>query len=502
MNKFDLHTFGLPSFGISDFRLTSFGGDGDGGRKAALPSPDLYYDLSLKSNEHPTRNIIDDMSGNGRHATIYNALYAKGSGYGKYAEDFMSWMYDITDSAGLEIEGRNLLRNSEIERHDSASGGEYLQIANIVSIYDKYGEGTYTFSFDAKSDVAGDMEFYAWPGTHDTFKYLFPLQGFQITTEYKRYTFTVDVYLQNPDATRAPICLFGEYGTGRKPWVKNVKVELGNKATPWTPAPEDQVSDLNIERTSEKVTIFANEAGVPQYYNFGNIGLKEFNISFKASVDCKLIVQTRKFGDSTLLQESTQIIADTLYHMNFETLDASEYAQRWVYFTSPIKYPLTITQIPEYEGAFVFDGIDDYASIGDITKGFKTLFMEVVPISINTILYDQRIRSADESDWTFAIYNPTAKVAYNELNTGGVTYINGNLNKTILADNLVGKRQVITIVNNTDISSKNGVLGADYEGRYPFSNMALYKVIGFYDELTPEQIQRVITKYNLKYEQI
>lgn len=33
-----------------------------------------------------------------------------------------------------------------------------------------------------------------------------------------------------------------------------------------------------------------------------------------------------------------------------------------------------------------------------------------------------------------------------------------------------------------------------------FSNMALYKLIGFYDELTPLQIEKVINDYKLKYD--
>lgn len=89
MNKFGLHTFGLPSFGISDFRLTSFGGDGDGGRKAALPSPDCYYDFSLGSNDDANREVVKDQSGNGNDAKIYNCAFAGMSGYGGYVQTWL-----------------------------------------------------------------------------------------------------------------------------------------------------------------------------------------------------------------------------------------------------------------------------------------------------------------------------------------------------------------------------------------------------------------------------
>ena len=88
MNKFGLHTFGLPSFGISDFRLTSFGGDGDGGRKAAFHSSlvDAWF-MSGYSNSDKPKEI---MGVRGNAIELKNFLYAKNSGFGKYAEDFMS----------------------------------------------------------------------------------------------------------------------------------------------------------------------------------------------------------------------------------------------------------------------------------------------------------------------------------------------------------------------------------------------------------------------------
>lgn len=49
--------------------------------KVTIPEPDVYYDLSLKDNSSPTRNIMDDLSGNGHDAEIFNAAYTESSGY-------------------------------------------------------------------------------------------------------------------------------------------------------------------------------------------------------------------------------------------------------------------------------------------------------------------------------------------------------------------------------------------------------------------------------------
>lgn len=150
------------------------------------------------------------------------------------------------------------------------------------------------------------------------------------------------------------------------------------------------------------------------------------------------------------------------------------------------------------DGAFVFDGIDDYAIMKNVTKGFKTLFMEVIP-SLTTdksgFLYDQRVGQT-----SFGISISLNYIAYNTYNWGGVTYINGKLNTTMNGKEVYLKHQIITIVNGTDLKPQKVVLGGDIGLFGYFSNMALYKLIGFYDELTPLQIEKVINDYKLKHD--
>lgn len=150
------------------------------------------------------------------------------------------------------------------------------------------------------------------------------------------------------------------------------------------------------------------------------------------------------------------------------------------------------------DGAFVFDGIDDYAIMRNVTKGFKTLFMEVIPsltIDKSGFLYDQRLRQT-----SFGISTSSNHTAYNAYNRGGVTYINGKLNTTMKGKEVYLKHQIITIVNGTDLKPQKVVLGGDIGLAGYFSNMALYKLIGFYDELTPLQIEKVINDYKLKHD--
>lgn len=150
------------------------------------------------------------------------------------------------------------------------------------------------------------------------------------------------------------------------------------------------------------------------------------------------------------------------------------------------------------DGAFVFDGVDDYAIMKNVKKGFKTVFMEVIPSLTKErggFIYDQRVGRT-----SFGINIFMNVIAYNSYNWDGVTYINGKLNTTIKDSEVYLKHQVITIVNGTDLEPKKVVLGGDIGLDGYFSNMALYKLIGFYDELTPLQIEKVINDYKLKYD--
>lgn len=150
------------------------------------------------------------------------------------------------------------------------------------------------------------------------------------------------------------------------------------------------------------------------------------------------------------------------------------------------------------DGAFVFDSVNDYAIMKNVKKGFKTVFMEVIPSLTKDkggFIYDQRVGRT-----SFGINIFMNVIAYNSYNWDGVTYINGKLNTTIKGSEVYLKHQVITIVNGTDLELQKVVIGGDVGLAGYFSNMALYKLIGFYDELTSLQIEKVINDYKLKYD--
>lgn len=187
------------------------------------------------------------------------------------------------------------------------------------------------------------------------------------------------------------------------------------------------------------------------------------------------------YGDTSLGELATIIFdikKDGEYELPASTYSAT-YNMKWQVRAD--SYPhtcnITIEQIPAYPNALVTDGVDDYGVVENLQQGVKVLFYTCNPFSLNKIFYDQT-----KQGWRkFNIYNQADKIAYNERNENGVTYIDGNLNSLLLANDLVNKKQIITIVNEG--SDANNTISPIYfsvnQHNGYFANLAFYNSIGF-----------------------
>lgn len=187
------------------------------------------------------------------------------------------------------------------------------------------------------------------------------------------------------------------------------------------------------------------------------------------------------YGDTSLGELATIIFdmkKDGEYELPASTYSAT-YNMKWQVIAA--SYPhtcnITIEQIPSYPNALVTDGVDDYGVVQNLQQGVKVLFYTCNPFSLNKILYDQT-----KQGWRkFNIYNQADKIAYNERNENGVTYIDGNLNSLLLANDLVNKKQIITIVN--DGADESNTISPIYfsvnQHNGYFANLAFYNSIGF-----------------------
>lgn len=182
------------------------------------------------------------------------------------AEDAMDDAQTALDQyANMQIGGRNLVRNSDVldnkfgkvdgyngtrtviednealsKKHvefecTTAGKGFYLNL--FPKTEDKIGK-TYTWSFWAKCNVnkSGTVGHEAGGMT-----------GINLTTEWQKYSRTW-VYR---DKTYSSITFYLNWNVGEILYIRDFKIEEGNKATSWTPAPED--TQVQIDTLGEEI---------------------------------------------------------------------------------------------------------------------------------------------------------------------------------------------------------------------------------------------------------
>lgn len=174
----------------------------------------------------------------------------------------------------LELGGTNLLTGSRTgegwSAYTSFEDGVYYSENNTSGekyIYSpknlKLSKGTYTLSFDFKTDG-----FKEYSGGNNEGVQLFFLDGdfspmnnhriqyADISTNWKHYIWTFEV---EEDCSGDAYIRFdndrtSSYTNPTKLWVKDVKLEKGNKATGWSPAPED------VDSKADTIRAIADEA--------------------------------------------------------------------------------------------------------------------------------------------------------------------------------------------------------------------------------------------------
>jgi hypothetical protein len=148
----------------------------------------------------------------------------------------------------------------------------------------------------------------------------------------------------------------------------------------------------------------------------------------------------------------------------------------------PYSTDITITQIPEYPGALVTDGVDDYGLVENLSSGVKMLFMTVNPLVIHKCMYDQRSNTAS----MFSVANIRDRVAYvmnlenTELDKKGRIYIDGVRNTSTLSQELLNIKQVITACVDSIESTKTPFFfNTTLNGAGWYSKLAFYNSIAF-----------------------
>lgn len=155
---------------------------------------------------------------------------------------------------------------------------------------------------------------------------------------------------------------------------------------------------------------------------------------------------------------------------------------------------ITIKVLPEYEGAYCLDGVDDFVTIPTLSSGGKQVLMKVNWNTINSIIYDQR------GSGGFAIYcsdyiNPSDSItvpAYKGRNAAGTTYIDGIRNEYIIASQLRNVTHNIVEILDTSYAAGNinPIIGkSNMNANY--GSLALYDFMLFDNISTEDKIKEL-----------
>lgn len=250
----------------------------------------------------------------------------------------------------------------------------------------------------------------------------------------------------------------------------------------------DNFSNWRTDSNNGVVKIESDSSIVIQSVKIEYRGVLYQDSAKKATLKCNITGITEELKGKLIFRytdaEGSKNI--TLENGYFE-FNSSEYEglSGWYGFTS--KQPIdncniTITQIPEYPGALVTDGVDDYGLVENLSSGVKMLFMTVNPIgdfNIGKMYYSQRHNPIEITP--FYIFTGGTNIAYAG-NRDGVTYINGVLNKSIMYNELFGVKHTITTVNDNvkpETSKAPSFFWEEGNTKNYCSRLAFYNSIAF-----------------------
>lgn len=240
-----------------------------------------------------------------------------------------------------------------------------------------------------------------------------------------------------------------------------------------------------------KVTYFAAKNSVG-FFNANSASYKgRIKLTgVKKAINDKFIDVFRIYTNSRTSNEAIDIYEDGEYDVDIKGADD---ATRLFFFAlttsespSTLNTPIVIEQIGEYEGAYCFDGVDDFVTIPTSTGG-KQVFMKVNSRKSDCYLYDQR------NNWTqyLGIVSTKDFIAYNYSNQRGKTYIDGILNENITANDLISITHNITVTNNRDdVEQYFPCIGTSF-AKNSFAQMSLYDFMLFDNISTDDKIKEL-----------
>lgn len=265
---------------------------------------------------------------------------------------------------------------------------------------------------------------------------------------------------------------FGLYGTNFNKWSSSSSVNV-------------------VDRNYKQVVFSANTKGASVYLS--NFGFSKIKIRVLGlDSDCNLNVQVYNGSESSIIMT----ISENGIH---EVTNIPEDAKTFYFALSKVDNVVTIEQIPDYKGALVSDGIDDYGLCDNFPiltkeKGY-TVFM------IRKILSDKGYYIFTNSS------SPKGLDGFCQMervpNSNTISY--GSYTSVVFPDLLT--YQTSLSYNNKTINRGNcnptnkiGIFTYDTSGQYNTS-VALYALEIYDRDLTDEEIAKVKERMIKRYEE-
>ena len=214
----------------------------------------------------------------------------------------------------MQVGGRNLIINSKINETSNNYGFGYR---NVVALENNT---TYTFTVNGRSNPSGNTEgkhlrCYIYENSWRIFNFYFGISETVNTT--RSYTFTTPSNVAGIPF-RVAFYWFPAGGdrTGNAT-VNWCKLEKGNKATDWTPAPEDVEAD--ISKVDEK---FVNYSTTTQMHNAISQAVSAESNSIKSEISRTYVTSDMLSDSLSGIDESIgKLQEDQMYYTKTEQLD-------------------------------------------------------------------------------------------------------------------------------------------------------------------------------------
>lgn len=236
--------------------------------------------------------------------TAYGIYEPKFTKNGAFNKDFGTTAGTIAEGNildTLKIGGRNLLKINELGRY---SGGNILPKTGAFSVTDYVidvvsppGDLVATKVEDLRGATKLTISGYTTLVGASDYYFKFDNQGqsaVSVTAVNGRFEYTLNI----PTGATSVVIGIGGYPFTAPFTMRDVKVEKGNKATDWTPAPEDQISDWETVDTNS-FSFIKNKPNLSVY------ALNSALANYVTANGVQTIYQTKTFDSSPIIPNGT-----------------------------------------------------------------------------------------------------------------------------------------------------------------------------------------------------